>query len=102
MRLFGNQLIKLRQERHLRVGELAALLGCHPSYITHLEKGRRHPPRIEDLQRLATVMCLSDHDQQILQRAAIWTAAVIRVEDLGFAPADSLLHEASANLFEQK
>lgn len=101
MRLFGNQLIKMRQEQHLKVGELAALLGCHPSYITHLEKGRRHPPRLEDLNRLATAMKLSEQDQRILQQAAIWTAAVTRVEDLGFAPADLLLREASSNLFEQ-
>ncbi|HCP77524.1 MAG: hypothetical protein CML16_17270 [Pusillimonas sp.] len=102
MRLFGNQLVKMRQERNLRVGELAALLGCHPSYITHLEKGRRHPPRIEDLRRLAMAMHLSAPDLQTLQQAAIWTAAVTRVEDLGFSPADTLLHDAASNLFDQK
>ena len=39
LRVFGNDLAALRRSKGLSVGQLATRLGCHPSYITHVEKG---------------------------------------------------------------
>lgn len=102
MRSFGNQLLKLRKERNLTVAALGKLIGSHPSHITRLEKGQRFPPRIEELQRLATAMGLSEPELLALQRAAIWTVAVMRVQDLGFEPAEALLYKAASNMFDKK
>jgi len=48
---FGEFLRSFRQIRGLRQKELAKVLGCSPSVLCHLEKGRREPSR-QFLERL--------------------------------------------------
>lgn len=43
---FGSFLRKLRQRRGISQEKLAAMLGCHRTYIWRLEHGRNHPSNI--------------------------------------------------------
>lgn len=42
-KLFGDQLKKVRQEKGLSQEKLALMSGFHPTYISHLETGKKHP-----------------------------------------------------------
>jgi len=45
----------LRLEKGLTQKELAAKMGCHPSQVSHYERGRR-VPKIPNLMRLAKAL----------------------------------------------
>lgn len=99
LRLFGNNLASLRKAKNLTVGELAKRLDCHPSYVTHVEKGRRLPPGSEKLDQLVLALGASADEAAELRRAAIWTVVVNRVEDLGYARPEKLLHTTVTTLY---
>ena len=99
LRLFGNNLASLRRVKNLTVGQLAERLDCHPSYVTHVEKGRRLPPRAEQFDRLVTALCASKDEATQLRQAAIWTVVVNRVEDLGYDRPEVLVHAAATAIF---
>ncbi len=84
LRIFGNDLAELRRSKGLTVCQLARGLGCHPSYVTHVEKGRRLPPASAKLRQLVTALGASDEEAARLQSAAIWTFVINRVEKLGW------------------
>ncbi|WP_448152013.1 helix-turn-helix domain-containing protein [Castellaniella caeni] len=56
LRVFGNDLAALRRFKGLTVGQLATRLGCHLSYITHVEKGRRLPPASARLRQFVSAL----------------------------------------------
>lgn len=100
LRLFGNKLASLRRSKNLTVGQLAERLNCHPSYITHIEKARRLPPRAEQFDRLVLALCASKDESAHLRQAAIWTVVVNRVEDLGYERPEKLVHAAATAIFK--
>jgi transcriptional regulator with XRE-family HTH domain len=99
LRLFGSNLASLRRSKNLTVKQLAMRLNCHPSYVTHVEKGRRLPPASERLDQLMVALGASADEAAQLRQAAIWTVVVNRVEDLGYAKPEGLVHAAATALF---
>lgn len=95
LRVFGNDLAALRRSKGLSVGQLATRLGCHPSYVTHVEKGRRLPPASARLRQLVAALGASDEEAARLQQAAIWTFVMSRVESLGYSRPERLLSAAT-------
>ena len=67
---FGIVLGRLRATRGMRAKQLAESIGLHPSYITHVERGYRVPPRKDVLERLAKALNLSAEDTLSLMRMA--------------------------------
>ncbi len=101
LRIFGNDLAELRRSKGLTVCQLARGLGCHPSYVTHVEKGRRLPPASAKLRQLVTALGASDEEAARLQSAAIWTFVINRVEKLGYARPERLLKSAAQAYIRQ-
>ncbi|WP_417277415.1 helix-turn-helix domain-containing protein [Castellaniella sp.] len=95
LRIFGNDLAALRRSKGLTVGQLAARLGCHPSYITHVEKGRRLPPGSARLRQFMSALGASDEEAARLQQAAVWTFVMSRVENLGYSRPERLVSAAA-------
>lgn len=102
LRVFGNDLAALRRAKGLTVGQLARRLGCHPSYITHVEKGRRLPPGSVKLRQFVVALDASDDEAARLLRAAIWTSVINRVESLGYARPERLLAVATQAYLRQE
>ena len=65
MRVFaeclGKRIRQLRKAQKLRGKELAAYVGCDPSWISHIEAGD-HTPSMELLQRIAQVLAVDEMD----------------------------------------
>lgn len=99
LRLFGKNLATLRRAKNLTVGQLAMRLDCHPSYVTHVEKGRRLPPGSEKFDQLMAALGASADEAAELRQAAIWTVVVNRVEDLGYTRPENLVHATVTALF---
>jgi transcriptional regulator with XRE-family HTH domain len=96
LRLFGNNLARLRKAKNLTVGQVAQRLDCHPSALCHMEKGRRLPPSSEKFDQLVGALEASADEVEALRRAAIWTILVNRLEDLGYSAPEVVLRECVA------
>lgn len=81
-RIFGRNLAALRIQRGLTLVELAQHLGFHASYLSHMERGRRLPPKREEIMRIADFLGASAPERQQLWDAAIWSAAVNSIEHM--------------------
>lgn len=60
---FSDLLKSLRLSRELRQSELAALIGYEQSYLSALELGIKGPPTNEFVERLVTVLRLTEVEQ---------------------------------------
>lgn len=70
MSSFGIVLGRLRATRGMRAKQLAEMIGLHPSYVTHVERGYRVPPRKDVLERLGKALNLSECETRSLIRMA--------------------------------
>ncbi len=61
LKLVGARLRVLRKERNLKVADVAAALGCDPSSIYSIEKGR-HAPSFTRLAELAELLKCDELD----------------------------------------
>lgn len=76
MSSFGIVLGRLRATRGMRAKQLAEMIGLHPSYVTHVERGYRVPPRKDVLERLGKALNLSEGETLSLIRMASNTRAL--------------------------
>jgi len=76
---FGHYLETVRRARDMQQTELANLLGIDPSYISAIERGKKGPPSADILQRIKTVMSLSDIESKELDFAVKQSGRVIRL-----------------------
>jgi len=67
---FAHLLHDLRMRHGIRQSELAELIGYEQSYISALEVGLKGPPTPEFVERLTSVLRLTDADRQELNQAA--------------------------------
>ncbi|MGZ0102196.1 helix-turn-helix domain-containing protein [Achromobacter sp. KK8] len=81
-RTFGRNLTALRLQQGLTLAELAQQVGLHASYLSHIERGRRPPPKREDLLRIADALTASAAERQQLWDAAIWSVAVDGIDHM--------------------
>lgn len=81
-RIFGRNLAALRAQRGVTLAELAQHLGFHASYLSHMERGRRLPPKLEDIMRIADLLAASASEREQLWDAAIWSVAVDGIEHM--------------------
>lgn len=81
-RIFGRNLAALRAQHGVTLAELAQHLGFHASYLSHMERGRRLPPKREDIMRIADVLSASASERHQLWDAAIWSVAVDGIEHM--------------------
>ncbi len=61
LKLVGARLRALREEQNLKVGDVAAAIGCDPSSIYSIEKGR-HAPSFTRLVQLAELLKCDELD----------------------------------------
>ncbi|MES2407954.1 MAG: helix-turn-helix transcriptional regulator [Pseudomonadota bacterium] len=66
---FSRHLMDLRKRFGLRQGELAELVGYDQSYLSALEIGQKGPPTLEFVERLGTVLSLTETEKQELTDA---------------------------------
>lgn len=76
---FGHYLETVRRARDMQQTELANLLGIDPSYISALERGKKGPPSTNILQKIKTVLSLSDIESKELDFAVKQSGRVIRL-----------------------
>jgi transcriptional regulator with XRE-family HTH domain len=50
---FGNALKEIRELRKYSYGQLAYKCGLSASYLSNLEKGKRKPPKLENVEKIA-------------------------------------------------
>lgn len=67
---FGICLAQLRREKKLKQKQVAFEAGVDPSYVAALENGRRVPPRLDGLTKLAKAINANEHEEKELQRSA--------------------------------
>lgn len=76
---FGHYLETVRRARDMQQTELANLLGIDPSYISALERGKKGPPSENILQKIKTLLSLSDIESKELDLAVAQSERVIRL-----------------------
>jgi transcriptional regulator with XRE-family HTH domain len=78
---FGHYLETVRRAREMQQTELANLLGIDPSYISSIERGKKGPPSADILQKIKTVLSLSEVESKELDLAVKQSERVIRLPD---------------------
>lgn len=81
-RTFGRNLEALRTQSGMTLAELAQIIGCHPSFLSHMERGRRLPPKYRAIMQMADAFQASREQRLQLWDAAIWTVAANGIEHL--------------------
>lgn len=97
-RTFGRNLEALRTQSGMTLAELAQVIGCHPSFLSHMERGRRLPPKYRAIMQMADVFEASREQRLQLWDAAIWTVAANGIEHLdgiGDAQVEAFLQRMS-------
>ncbi len=67
---FGDRLRELRKGRGINLGDMAERLDIAPSYLSDVELGRRHPFRVDAIERCAQIMQLDAIEARDLIAAA--------------------------------
>lgn len=70
MKTFHQLIVDAREHAQLPQRTVAAQLGLHPSYVNHVEKGRRIPPRRELLDRWLDLLDASAADRYLICQSA--------------------------------
>ncbi|MDK9711208.1 helix-turn-helix domain-containing protein [Acidaminobacter sp.] len=60
---FGDFISQRRYAKGITVRKMAELISMSPGYYNDIEKGRRNPPDSEVLNKLITVLSISEEDQ---------------------------------------
>ncbi len=81
-RTFGRNLEALRTQSGMTLAELAQIIACHPSFLSHMERGRRLPPKYRAIMQMADAFQASREQRLQLWDAAIWTVAANGIEHL--------------------
>lgn len=81
-RTFGRNLEALRTQSGMTLTDLARLVGCHPSLLSHIECGWRLPPKYSAIMQIADAFSISRDQRLQLWDAAIWTVAANGIEHL--------------------
>jgi transcriptional regulator with XRE-family HTH domain len=82
---FGAVLVEIRRRKNLRQKQVAAGAGLDPSYIAGLERGRRLPPRREQLARIIDALGATAHERD-------WLLATAAADRLSHAIAQHRQH----------
>lgn len=82
-RVFGRNLQALREQAGYSLVDLAQVIGYHASYLSHIERGRRLPPKYSVIMEMADALFASRDQKLQLWDAAIWTVAASGIEHLG-------------------
>lgn len=67
---FGICLAQLRREKKLKQKQVAFEAGVDPSYVAALENGRRIPPRLDGLRKIAKAINANEQEENELYRTA--------------------------------
>jgi len=63
---FGDYIADKRKQCNITLRGMAEELGIAAPYLSDIEKGRRNPPNIEMLEKIASILKLSDIEKNIL------------------------------------
>ncbi|MFD1122456.1 helix-turn-helix domain-containing protein [Methylophilus flavus] len=69
----------IRTSQGYKQFEYAKILGCEPSYLSALERGKKDPPKPEKLEKLIQRMNLSENQAQKLRNAAEYRINNIKI-----------------------
>lgn len=64
MNKFGKFISKRRLEMELSLRKMADLVELSPAYWSDIEKGRRNPPNIDKLEKIAEVLKLTQEEKE--------------------------------------
>ena len=67
---FGDFLCQKRIKRRITLRELAQELSCTPVFVSDVEKDRRNPFDRERLQKLVTILALTDEERDLMYNLA--------------------------------
>ena len=76
---FGEVLRELRRKKRKTLAEVAQAMGWSVVYLSDIERGKRNPPRIRDIKKLAKIL---DVDPGILLEAAAESERPVAVNEL--------------------
>ena len=83
---FGARLRQLREDRGLRLKDMADELGVSATYLSALEHGRRSKPNWSFIQRVIHYFNIIWDEADELQRLADLSKPKIKVETAGLSP----------------
>lgn len=63
---FGDLISEKRKKLGLKLREMAKDLGIVAPYLSDIEKGRRNPPNIEMLEKMAKILELTDDERDMM------------------------------------
>lgn len=69
-RTFGGSLRKMRRQSNMALVELSGAVGRSVSYLADIERGRRYPPKPEDIGKLLEYLGHEDQLPELLRLAA--------------------------------
>lgn len=76
---FSVMLKSIRTSQGYKQFEYAKILGCEPSYLSALERGKKDPPKPDKLEKLIQRMNLSAEQAQNLRNAAEYRINNIKI-----------------------
>lgn len=63
---FGDFISEKRKDRDITLRGMAEELDIAAPYLSDIEKGRRNPPNIEMLEKISSILKLSDDDRNVM------------------------------------